>query len=66
MLESLMIKYSEYDNLNHMIQQDSGPSRKKFKVCVVCQRLFANGEHLKRHEKESALHKESLEKIKFA
>ena len=36
MLESLMVKYSEQDNLSQMIQQDSGPHRKKFRVCVVC------------------------------
>jgi hypothetical protein len=46
--------------------QDGGPNRKKLKPCYVCSKLFANAEHLKRHEKDSKLHKENLEKIKFA
>ena len=36
MLESLMNKYSEYDNISHMIQQDGGAGRKKFKMCLTC------------------------------
>lgn len=49
-----------------MVNQDGGPNRKKLKPCYTCGKLFANLEHLKRHEKESALHKDNIEKIKFA
>ena len=52
--------------MQHMVNQDGGPNRKKLKPCYACGKLFANLEHLKRHEKESALHKENIEKIKFA
>ncbi len=62
MLESYLVKGQELDNLITLEAQN----RKKLKVCMVCQALFANNEHLKRHEKESTKHKENNERLKFA
>ena len=36
MLESLMNKYSEYNNISHMIKKEGEARRKKFKVCLTC------------------------------
>ncbi len=62
MLENYQIKCQEFDNLQSMLNQ----SKKKVKVCYICSRMFANAEHLKRHEKDSQLHKDNAEKLKIA
>ena len=36
------------------------------KVCYACQSIFASADHLRKHEKDSAMHKENTEKIKLA
>ena len=36
------------------------------KVCEACNKGFANNDHYKRHIKESKLHAENIDKIKFA
>lgn len=48
-IENYLIKCKEQDNLMHLINQ----AKKKVKICYVCDRMFANADHLKRHEKES-------------
>ncbi|TNV72979.1 hypothetical protein FGO68_gene5649 [Halteria grandinella] len=63
MIESYQVKCQELDNIERLITQDRA---KKFKPCLICGRLFANMEHLKKHEKESKLHKDNVEKLKFA
>eukprot|EP00347_Sterkiella_histriomuscorum_P016934 403351292 len=62
MLENYSIKCKEHDNLIHMMNQ----TKKKVKICYVCNRMFASAEHLKKHEKESQMHKENDEKLKIA
>ncbi|CDW77698.1 UNKNOWN [Stylonychia lemnae] len=62
MIENYSIKCKEYDNLVHMMNQ----AKKKVKVCYACNRMFASAEHLRRHEKESQMHKDNEEKLKIA
>ena len=62
MLENYSIKCQEYDNINLMLTQ----TKKKMKVCYSCQRIFASADHLRKHEKDSVMHKENTEKIKLA
>ena len=62
MLENYQIKCQEYDGLMQMMNQ----TKRKVKACYVCSRMFNNAEHLKRHEKESQLHKDNEEKLRLA
>ena len=43
-----------------------GQTKKKLKVCLLCNSVFANAAHLKRHEANSELHKKNIEAEKIA
>ena len=56
----LMSQYEHKLAQKQALQEYVSSSTKKLKVCKTCNRLFANAEHLKRHEMHSELHHKNL------
>ena len=61
-LENYTVKVQELENVEDMV----GQTKKKLKVCLLCNSVFANAAHLKRHEANSELHKKNIEAEKIA